>query len=62
MSWTAEVNQRSQIGEYLIEDLMRSQLESGSSKWEFGLWCVSYVGETLLGPRTRARTQGELNY
>ena len=61
MNRTNEVNRRSQVKEYLSEDAIRSELESGSSKREFGLWCVFHVGETLLGSRTRTWTQGELN-
>ena len=61
MNRTAEVNRRSQVEEYLSEEVIRRcKLESGSSKREFCLWCVSNVGGTLLGSRTRTRTQGEL--
>ena len=51
MNQIAEVNRRSQVEEYLSKDLIRSKLEIGSSKREFGFWCVSYVGGTLLGSR-----------
>lgn len=59
MNRTAEVNRRSQVEEYLSEDV--SKLESGRSKREFDLWCVSYVGGELLGSRTNTKTKGELN-
>ena len=51
MNRTAEVARRSQVEEYmyLSDDVMRSKLEIGCSKQEFGFWCVSYVGGTLLG-------------
>ena len=48
MNRTAEVDRRSQVEEYLSEDVIRSKLEIGSSKREFGLWCESYVGGRLL--------------
>ena len=53
MNRTAEVARRSQVEEYmyLSDDVMRSKLEIGCSKQEFGFWCVSYVGGTLLGSR-----------
>ena len=53
MNRTAEVDRRSQVEEYmyLSEDVMRSKLETGCSKQEFGFWCMSYVGGTLLGSR-----------
>ena len=41
MNRTAEVDRRSQVEEYLNEDVIRSKLEIGSSKREFGFWCVS---------------------
>ena len=53
MNRTAEVDRRSQVEEYLSEDVIRSKLEIGSSKREFGFWCVFYVGGTLLGSRQR---------
>ena len=56
MNRAAEVNRRSQVEENLFEDVIRSKLESGSSKRGFGFWCVSYVGGTLLGSRARTRT------
>ena len=49
MNRTVEVNRRSQVEEYLSEYAIRSKLESRCRKWEFGFWCVSYVGGTLLG-------------
>ena len=51
MNRTAEVDRRSQVEEYLSEDVIRSKLEIGSSKREFGFWCESYVDGTLLGSR-----------
>ena len=53
MNRTAEVDRRSQVEEYLSEDVTRRKLEIGSRKREFGFWCVSYVGGTLLGSRQR---------
>ena len=61
MNRTDEVNRRSQVEEYPSEDVIRSKLESGSSKREFDLWCVSCIGGTWLGSIVRTRTQGELN-
>ena len=62
MNRTAEVDcRRSQVGEYLSEDVIGSKLEIGNSKREFGFWCVSYVGGTLFGIKTKTRTQNELN-
>ena len=49
MNRTVEVNRRSQVEEYLSEYAIRSKLESACRKREFGFWCVSYVGGTLLG-------------
>ena len=51
MNQTAKVDRKSQVEEYLSEDVTRSKLEIGCSKREFGFWCVSYVGGTLLGSR-----------
>ena len=53
MNRTAEVDRRSQVEEYLREDVIRSKLEIGSSKREVGFWCVSYVGGMLLASRQR---------
>ena len=51
MNRTAEVDRRSQVEEHLSEDVIRSKLEIGSSEREFGFWCESCVGGTLLGSR-----------
>ena len=51
MNRTAEVDRRSQVEEYLSENVIRCKLEFGSSKREFGFWCESHIGGTLLGSR-----------
>ena len=51
MNRTAEVDRRSQVEEYLSENVIRSKLKIGTSKREFGFWCEFYVGGTLLGSR-----------